>query len=246
MLAAILNLMRVVLAYIVVTGGPLTHEYAARFVASYLTFPPGAEHETVVVCNGGPPPHETGLLFAPLNAKFFPRVNDPGWDLTAYMDVAAKCPCDALLCCGESVWFHREGWLKRLVEAWEQHGPGMYGLWASYLLRPHLVTTAFMTAPKCLTSYPRPTNKKERYAAEHGIYPLWKWVAKQKGATKLVTWDGEWDPSQWRTPDNGLWRGDQSNCLAHCIHTDRWFEQDAKKRSDWSKGADGVYKTLPI
>ncbi len=243
---AVIALVRIVLAYIVVTGGPLTHEYAARFVGSYLTFPPGVEHETVIACNGGPPTHDTGMLFAPLNAKFLPRINDLGFDITGYMDVAQRFPCDLLLACGETIHFHREGWLAKYVEAASRHGPGMYGTFTSFLVRPHLNTTGFCVTPKFLLDYPRPQSRQDRYAFEHGHHSLWRTIAAHGYATKLVTFDGVYGPEQWRTPPNILWRGDQSNCLMLCSHTDRWFEQDEKKRSDWSKGADGVYKTIAL
>jgi len=65
---------------------------------------------------------------------------------------------------GESVYFHREGWLKRLADAWAKFGPGMYGPFGSNLLRPHLQTTAFCTSPALLQRCPIST--KDRYSWE--------------------------------------------------------------------------------
>lgn len=237
--------MKIVVAYIAVTGGPLTADYAARFVSTYHDNPPGIDHATLIICNGGPLPQETGLLFEPLRPAFFPRQNDPGWDISGFM-AAARGPavgCDMLVCFGESVYFIREGWLRRLAEAWEKHGPGLYGCLASYLLRPHLVTTAFAVSPDLLLRWPdRVFDRRSRYLFEHGPRPFWRMVQGLfNRPAMLVTWDGEWTPDQWRVPQNILFRGDQSNALVWCNHIDRYREapEDTKRR--WSSNADRVW-----
>jgi len=227
------------ICYVAVSQGSLTNDYASRFVGSWLACPPGAECSLVVACNGGPLPLETALLFDPLNAKFFPRVNDAGWDMAAYWDVAATFPCDALLCCGESVYWHRDGWLKKLVQAWETFGPGIYGPFASFLVRPHLNTTCFFCDPKFITQYPKPRNHNDRYEMEHGAHSLWRHIQSLRRPTKLVTWDGCWDPFQWRLPRDILWRGTQLNCLAFCSHTDRFRAGDKRTQARWARWVDG-------
>lgn len=171
--------------YVAVTGGPLTADYCARFTASYHEFPPGTNHDTVVCCNGGPLPTEIALMFAGMNAIMFPRANDPGWDISAYMD-AARGPCkdyDMMLCCGESAYFHRRGWLKRFEEAWTKFGAGMYGSLSSNLVRAHLNTTGFCCPPSALTQYPKPVrNRVERYEFEHGEQSLWRRTSKRGDA----------------------------------------------------------------
>jgi hypothetical protein len=233
--------LKIILAYIAVTGGPKTYEYCARFVGSYLACPPLVEHELVVCCNGGPLPFETASLFAPIpKVQFFPRRNDPGYDITAYQDVAGHFRCDMEVCCGETIRFHRTGWLKRYVEAWKQHGPGMYGTFSSNLIRPHLNTTGFCVAPTFLKGSPRPQNKEQRYEWEHGRNAFWTKVSALGGATRLVTFDGCYDVPQWRYPKDILWRGTQENCLMFCSHTDRYAGASTETKLKWSKGADRV------
>ncbi len=200
--------------------------------------------QLVVACNGGPLSREQGLLFEPLKALFFPKVNDASWDIGAYIDCAMKFPCDAMCCCGESIRFHRAGWLKRYEEAFNQFGPGMYGTFSSNLVRPHLNTTGFAISPKFLLSSPRPQNKKDRYSWEHGEASIWKRVSQLGFPTKLVTWDSIYDPRDWRKPKNGLWCGDQSDCLMWCSHTTRFFEADPATRIRWQQGADGLRTSL--
>ena len=234
--------MRILVAYVAVTGGPITLDYISRFVASYQLFPPGVEHQTVVICNGGPLKNEEGLCFLPMNAVLYPRLND-GWDIGGFIDVAKQFACDMLVCLGESVYFHRAGWLARMVEAWNKFGPGMFGFWSSNLVRPHMNTTGFVCDPALIAAYPFIINtRQDRYDFEHGQQPFWKRVVAQGRPVRFVTWDGEWEPAKWRQPPNILWRGDQSNLLAWCIHSDRYNEAPANTRWKWEAGADRPFK----
>lgn len=233
--------MRIALVYTTVTNGPRTDIYAARFAASYQQFPPGAEHETLIVCNGGPPAHSMGAIFALLpNCQFFPRSNE-GWDIGGYLE-AARGPahdCDLMLCLGETVFFHRAGWLAKLVAAWEAYGPGMYGFFCSNVVRAHIQTTAFAVAPQHLRDYPaKVVNRSDRYEFEHGRGSLWRFLATRAVPTMLVTWDGVWAPNQWRQPPNILWRGDQSNCLMWCNHNERFSEASPRTKAIWQRWAD--------
>lgn len=232
-------MLRVLIAYVAVTNGPKTHDLCARFVGSYLAHPPQYDHELVVCCNGGPIPKSTALLFSLIpSVQFFPRKNDLGFDITAYQDVAAQFKCDMLVCCGETIYFHREGWLKRYVESWEKYGPGMYGTFTSNLVRPHLNTTGFCVAPKFLLGSSRPQGRLDRYDFEHGNFSFWKRINKMGYATRLVTFDGCYDVPQWRYPENIMWRGTQENCLMFCSHTTRYFEATPEMKIKWANGAD--------
>jgi hypothetical protein len=233
------------LCYIAVTNGPIVDDYAARFVSTYQEYPPGAEHDLLIICNGGPLHTSTALIFQGMSARMYPRQNDGGWDITGYID-AAKAPCagyDAMLCLGESNYFHRAGWLKRIVEAWQSHGPGFYGPFSSNAVRAHLNTTAFMCPPLLLKQYPvRVHDLWSRYAFEHGERALWRRTAQQGMPVRLVTWDGEWEPRLWRLPKDILWRGDQSNCLMWCNHSDGYANADAATKASWAKQSDALFK----
>lgn len=237
--------MRIVLCYVAVTNGPKTSDLASRFVSTYHNFPPGVPHDTLVICQGGPLATEIGLLFASLKARFWVRKNDPGWDISAYIE-AASGPCeffDMMLCFGESVHFHRAGWLKRFVEAWDKHGPGFYGAFSSNVIRAHLQTTAFCISPALLRMSPfKPHDRKTRYAWEHGRNAFWRFVEAKRFPVRLVTWEAEWTPRHWRAPQNILWRGDQSNCLLRCKHTDTWDAARLEWKRKWSALADSPFQ----
>ena len=209
--------MKVALVYITVTNGIKTFDFASRFASSYIDYPPLFPHDTVIVGNGGPPKNEVGLLFSPMKPKVWPRKNDNEWDISSAYIEASKTLCkdyDMMLCLGESNYFHKPGWLMRIVDAWQKNGPGMYGPYATNVVRAHLQTTAFCCPPALLANYPfQVTDKKSRYDFEHGERALWRITARRKIPVRLVTFDGDYLPQDWRKPKNILWRGDQSNCL---------------------------------
>jgi len=235
----------VTLCYICVTGGKRTDDFASRFVSSYHEHPPGFPHDTHVICNGGILPAAKRLLFASMPAVFWARDNDQGWDVSAFIEAAhgACAQYDAMLCLGESAYFHRAGWLERFVDAWKTLGPGLYGAFSSNAVRAHLNTNAFFCAPGMLRLYPRPVrSKSERYEFEHGQRAFWRYLEPKGYPVRLVTWDGLWKPRQWRQPANILWRGDQSNCLLWCNHTDNWATTRIHNRWKWSQHADQPFK----
>ncbi|HUD73962.1 MAG TPA: hypothetical protein VMQ76_02745, partial [Terracidiphilus sp.] len=241
----LLDCPRICVCYIAVTNGPITIDYASRFVATWQEYQPGVSCDVLIVCNGGPLSTELSILFSPLDPRMFIRTNDPGWDCSAYLD-AARGPCaeyDMMLCLGESNYFHRSGWLARLVEAWQRYGPGMYSPYSSNAVRAHMNTTAFMCAPQLLRNYTAPVNTRmDRYSFEHGERSLWRRAAEQGLPVRMVTWDGEWGPRMWRMPQNILWRGDQSNLLMQCNHSDGYFNADARTKAAWARRCDAPFR----
>jgi hypothetical protein len=212
----------IVVAYISVTNGGNTESYTPRFTRSYQEFPPGIDHELVVVANGGPLRPHIKAHWNGIDCRFMERVNDGGQDISGYQDVASHTDKKLIVCFGESIYFHRAGWLARIAEAWKEWGPGFYGFFSSHYVRAHLNTTAFACDPLFLRKYPFVKTHAERYAFEHGKHALWRRVVAANLPAALVTWDGVWEPGRWREPDNIMMRGDQSGCLFFCNHTDRW------------------------
>jgi hypothetical protein len=232
---------KVVIVYITVRDNPALVSHAGHFVDSYRCHPPGFEHQLLVVCNGGRLSRQNEAIFAPVKHNMIIRPNDPGWDISAYIEAAKAMDSDLQVCLGESVYFNREGWLARTVECWQKHGDGMYGYFSSYLVRPHLNTTAFAVSPKYLLEYqPVPRDQKARYEFEHGTKALWRRIVESGGTARLVTWDGCWEPQLWRKPENVLWKGTQSNCLMRCNHTDRFDAAPPATRQRWQVGADSL------
>jgi hypothetical protein len=118
----------------------------------------------------------------------------------------------------------------------------MYGLFSSHLARAHMNTTAFAVDPRYLLGHAKVTNHRERYEFEHGERALWRRLANFNIPTLFVTWDGVWKPRQWRYPQNILWRGDQSNLLCWCNHTDRYAAAPPETKRNWEAGADQLFR----
>jgi hypothetical protein len=230
-------------AYTCVTQGHISDQLAARFVATFHEFSPGHECDVLIICNGGPLRSDLAMIFAPLTPTFFARPNDGGFDVSGYMD-AARGPCalyDSVFWCGESIYFHREGWLKRLVEVRQRHGPGIYGPFGSFNVRPHLQTSAFFCPPGLVIQYPeRPNNRPSRMNWEHGERSFWRRTAERAMPVRMVTFDGDYEPRLWRYPQNILWRGDQSALLCFNNHAQSWEDASPLVKFQWSNKADGV------
>lgn len=225
-------------------------DFALRFVLSYNAFPPGCEHDTVVICNGGrlsDTMRSTMECVSCLpNIRYIERMSNAGQDIGGYQWASNFLDYEACLYCGGPAHFKRAGWLARMVEAWEKHGPGMYGSMASFLQRPHLQTTGFFTDPQFIRKWGRPvTDRRERYSFEWGLNALWRKVVSWKMPAMLVTWDGEYEPKDWRKPANCLWRGDQSNCLTYFRHSDTYDEASVQERARLSRLADGLDNDKP-
>lgn len=225
-----------------VTGGDRTAFFAERFVSTFLRNPPKYEFTMLTVCNGGPPDQALGeFLLGGIFSQLLPRPN-VGGDIGAFIDVARNNQeYDLILCCGESVYFHRPRWLERLAQVWEKHGPGLYGFYASNLVRKHLNTTCFAVTPKLLLGWPESVaNREDRYRFEHGKQPFWKHVEGLKLPVRLVMWNHDQAPWEWRAAkvENEFWRGDQSQCLMWCNHTERFANAVQSTKTRWMHNAD--------
>ena len=228
----------IVVAYTVVSQGTKTADIEARFVATWLTYPPGVPVRLIACCNGGPLDFEVGSMLALAGAEFYPRANE-GADRGGYMDVAKNFPSDMQLCLGESCFFTRPGWMERLIQVWNRHGKGLYGFLASKLLTLHINTTCFCLSPELFSAWAYPVDQRPaRYSFEHGADPFWRRVRAAGRPVRLVTFSGDYEPWEWRTTSNAFWQGDQSDCLIHCIHTTRFAEASPENKAKWTRNAD--------
>jgi hypothetical protein len=196
-----------------------------RFVDTLTSFPGGRDHNTVVVCNGGPPDDFVKELFSQVPRCSFFEHNNVGWDIGGFVALARSLKDDVMVCFGGSAYFRRAGWLVRMMDAWTKHGPGFYGCLSRYERSPHLNTTGFWCSPGLLQDYPYPViTDGDRAEFEYGEHALWKLTLAKGLPVKLVTWDGEYDWPDWRKAPNIFRRGDQTNCLTYYKHTDIYDE----------------------
>jgi hypothetical protein len=232
----------IIVAYISVTIGQNIDAYAPRFARTYKEFPPDFDHRLVIVCNGGTLNSRRRDYFKGINCEFLERKNDEGKDISAYQQVASENLDSAICCFGESIYFHRRGWLLRLAQARAEYGVGMYGIFSSHYVRAHLNTTGFLTDSRLLARHKPVLNNEARYAFEHSHQCFWKRVAAGGGTAALVTWDNIWFQGEWRCGNNIMHRGDQSNCLAWCNHTSRWENADPNTKTQWTHQSDSPFR----
>lgn len=191
--------MKIVVAYCY----PLVHAakyfpLAKRFAETWRQCPPGAEHELHIICNGSTPrPHEINP-FQGIPHHVHTRDNT-GWDIGAFQWAADNLTGDLLVCLGAPVHFHRPNWLAKMVEAYVEHGPNLYGCWAYLSPNWHVRTTCFWCHPELLKSYPDyiGSDRKSRYEFEHGNKSFTRHVLRAGLECIMVTWPGCFPFSQW-------------------------------------------------
>lgn len=200
-----------------VTGEPHHADYAMRFLQSYHQFPPGTDHETIVVANGGPP-DESFFLFHTLPGCSIFRHSDTGWDIGAYQAVCKTSTHDMLVFLGGSSYCRRPGWLLMMAGAFERLGrQNLYGVAGNTgmgAVRPHLRTTGFWCAPSLINRHPmRVTRPEQRYPFEHGAGNLTEWTRAQGLKAYVIDGEGSWEYPRWNMSANGYHRGNQSALL---------------------------------
>ena len=167
--------------------GPL----AQRFAQTWQQFPPGYDCDLTVYCNGVEPGPIDRQIFGGLPCQFVARDNS-GLDIGCFQQAAKTLPCDLLVCFGAPVHFHRAGWLARMVDAYVEHGIGLYGCAAYLSPNWHVRTTAFWMPTMLLQSYPAlvGSNRQSRYEFEHGPTSFTRHALGLDLPVLMVTWDG--------------------------------------------------------
>ncbi len=233
---------RITVVYIHAPRSAKCESEVGHFIESYLQFPPLYPHDTVVVCNGFPVDDSIRARFAVLPNVIYHNHDNSGWDIGAYLAVSHLVTSDAQFCLGTPTFFRRSGWLKRIAEAWQRHGPGFYGTNAAFNFRPHINSTGFACPPEFLRSYPFPVvSKRERYDFEHSISKA-AWVIADRAGypAKLVTWDSEYDWPEWRSAPNIFHRGDQSNCLTYWNRHLNYEQASPAGKFTLARDSDGI------
>lgn len=141
------------------------------------------------------------------------------------------------------VYFHRPGWLKRLVDAREKYGDGLYGATGSYecpngepdkFPNPHMRTVLYGCNPKHMAElaniYPV-TDRASAHSFEAGDHNFSRWFKEKGMPVKMVTWAGEWDEPYWRAPHGCFFRqSNQSNILCFDRHSDAYRDASPEEK----------------
>lgn len=222
--------MTTALIYVHVTRPDAADEFnylARKFLASYKDFTADTPHTLVVVWANGEPSDVAKSVYDGMSCRFI-SYDGGGMDVGAQQHAALAATEDFAVAINSRAFFHREGWLRRLVECREQEGPGVYAGMASYegcplgqvWPNPHLRTVFYGMDTALWKSYPHIVNSRaDSFRFESGEWNVANWCLDNGHKAKLVTWDECLDKPDWRKPPNVFRRGNQTNCLVWDRHT---------------------------
>lgn len=206
--------------------------YIERFCATWKQFPPGTDVELYAICCNADPDESVRRLFLNLPTAFL-RYDGEGADLGAQQWFAQQIGGNPFLINATSrMYFHREGWARKLVSARELYGPGLYGMSASYEGGTlHLCTRGHCLDAQDFRAYPTViTSRNMGVFFECGGGNLLRWFEEQGGEARMVYWDGIWQKKDWFERPNTFRKGHQRNMLAWDKHTDFWASADAERK----------------
>lgn len=210
---------RVEVVYVYVANNQSYHSQAINFIESYQKNPPGAEHKTTIVCNGGEPPDGLREAFHLLQNVSFMAHDNSGFDIGGFQHAARQSSADLMLFLGASTYFCGPGWLNRVIQSFQAHGDALYGAMGNrgdpgVRVNRHIRTTGFWMTPHLLNQYPiTVTQLEQRYEFEHRTNCLTEWCIRNGKRAWVVSWDGEYLWTDWDRIKNGYRRGDQSNLI---------------------------------
>ena len=173
------------------------------------------------------PTDEEREIFNGINTVFITYM-DHGADIGSSQHAAGLLCDDAFMVMMTSrCYFHKEGWLKLMVDARVKYGSGLYGCSANHdTHRLHVCTRAYAMDSVDFKSYPHIiTNRlmgplfEIGEANEFGNLMEWMETTRKKPA-RLVFFDQVAEKKDWFTIANRFRDGDQSNMLAWDKHTD--------------------------
>lgn len=217
-------------------------EYAIteqRLLDSYLKFDAGVPHDLVIIDRCGDSPNDVPF------AKHI-RYDGGGWDCGAWQFAGRNIETDLLVCFNSSCQITGDGWLKRFVDAAQEHGDGLYGPLTSYEISPHVRTPCMIFHPKVIQGYPAEVNSRDdTYRFESMGFPngtpnFTQWAVLNGFKAMLVTWDGVYDMRDWRKPEGIFRRGDQTNLIVKDRHCEAYEVSDANGKVFLERLADGV------
>lgn len=210
---------RVEVVYVYVANNQSYQSQAINFIESYVKNPPGAEHKTTIVCNGGEPTPGLRQSFNLLQNVSFLVHDNSGYDIGAFQHASRQTSADLMLFLGASTYFNGAGWLKRVIESFLKHGDALYGTMGNcgdpgVRVNRHIRSTAFWLTPHLFNQYPiTVTLLEQRYEFEHRSNCLTEWCIRHGKQAWVVGWKGEYEWPEWGRIKNGYFRGDQSDLM---------------------------------
>lgn len=218
-----------------------------RFAATFQQFELGCDAILFLMvppCEDDQLKAEVSSLFDGINYQLRPY-SGRGADIGAHQCASFQLDDRPMVCLSSRVHFHRAGWLKRLMDCWNDFGPGLYGTAATrepgrLCLRTH----CYMLGSYDFQRYPHVINSRSRgHFFEWGDHnpdgSLTDWYQSLGGMTRVVYWDSCSDV-EWLAQDNIFRRGDQSNLLVWDRHTELWKNSSEHEKAVLATMAFGM------
>jgi len=211
--------------------------FARRFADTFRQHPPGDEYELWGMCCFAIPSDPVREIFRDINCTFHSYYHRSQDGIGAHQFASWLFNENVFMVGMTSrCYFHRAGWLTKLVDARNKYGPGLYGLCANRETHPlHICCRCYAIDSDDFKQYPYVLNTREMgFVFETGdgitIDPAHVWIKNQGKAAKVVMWDGVYDEPEWFTPNNRWRHGDQSNVLVWDKHTDEYMNASPEEK----------------
>lgn len=218
-------------------SGEIWAEFAPavrRFAHTWREFPPMVDCKLMLVANNSDPKGVERDIFKDLDVEWV-RYDGAGCDAGSWQ-LAASLIHGFQVNFTSRCYFHRAGWLKRLVDARNLGGPGLYGTSASHEGgRWHVCLRAFGIDCEDFKAYPLTYDTRDKgvgFEVGNGSEPgsLTEWMIRRKKPPTIVYWDSIHGQLTWDSPDNIFRRGNQEQMLIFDKHTDEYQNaSDAEK-----------------
>lgn len=221
-----------------------------RFCDTMRQFSPGAPFTLFAMCCRSDPDSEVREIFHGIPTEFA-RYDGTGCDIGSHQHAAFQLGDAFQVSVSTRTYFHREGWLAKMLEAHDYFGPGLFGTAVSRETGVlHFRTHCYGMESGYFRRYPYLVNSRNQtFAFEHGAFnhpvgSLLNW-AKSQGdmAVACVYWDGAWREHEWFNRPDIFRTSSQSNLLVWDRHTELFAGMNAADQTHWHNRA--FFEGLP-
>ena len=220
--------------------------FIQRFCDTWRKFPPGVRCTVYAVTQGADASEQLIDMFIGLPVVF--ERYDKGADLGAQQYIARVSDDAFQVNMTTRCYFHREGWLARLVAARNDFGPALYGVSSSMEGgRFHICTRAFSYDTADFKLYPHDiTSRDQGVFFECGEGCLTDWMKSIGRFPYLVTWDTVQLATQWVEVENGFRNGNQEQMLVWDKHSDAYTNANPEEKERLQLLHRGITPSLTI
>lgn len=239
--------MKTVIVYCVPMDSPevwaLFKPFVERFCHSMRNTEPGCEYTVAAILNSKAYPIHTVdgtteliSMFSGIPTEFYSYTGS-GCDVGSYQFFAERTTENVFqVNCSSRVYAWKAGWLKRLVEAREMLGPGLFATSVSKESgRLHVCLRCFGVDSDDFKKYPTKIVSRDQSGwFECGDGNLMEWYQSQGLKTTAVYWDGFCDISEEGfskcSTENIYRRGNQSQILVKDKHSLAYDEASPEEK----------------